>query len=258
MEKRPPRRAPAPNPADVVFGIHPVQEVLESGKEIERVLLQKEVQNPTFNEIMAECRRRHIPIMRVPGERLDRVTRKNHQGIMAFIAAVQYASLDHVISTAYAEGRSPLVLVLDRITDVGNFGAITRTAECTGVDAIVIPDRGAARINSDAYKTSAGALGHVAVCREHSLVGTIHFLKSNGLQMVACTEKAQNSFYEVDYTLPTAIVMGSEEDGIAPEVLALCEREAKIPVLGKIGSLNVSVATGVVLYEAIRQKIMAA
>jgi 23S rRNA (guanosine2251-2'-O)-methyltransferase len=240
---------------DLVFGIRPVQEVLASDQEIERVLVQKELENPLIGEIVRDCRARHIPLGRVPEEKLNRITRKQHQGVVAFITSVQYASLDHVVSSAYNEGRNPFILMLDRVTDVRNFGAIVRTAECAGVDAIIIPDRGAARLSGDAFKTSAGALGHLPICREHSLVSTVRYLRNHGLQIVGCTEKSSRTIYSVDFGQPMLVIVGSEEDGIAPELLELCDRRAKIPLQGKISSLNVSVAAALVLYEAVRQKL---
>jgi 23S rRNA (guanosine2251-2'-O)-methyltransferase len=240
---------------DIVFGIRPVQEMLASDQEIERVLVQKELENPLIAEIVRTCRERHIPLGRVPEEKLNRITRKQHQGVVGFITAVQYASLDNVIASAYNDGRNPFVLMLDRVTDVRNFGAIVRTAECAGVDAIIIPDRGGARLSGDAFKTSAGALGHLPICREHSLVSTVRYLKNHGLNVVGCTEKSSRTIYEVDFDQPMLIIVGSEEDGIAPELLELCDRRAKIPLKGKISSLNVSVAAALILYESVRQKL---
>ncbi len=240
---------------DMIFGIRPVQEMLASGQEIERVLVQKELENPLVADIVRVCRERHIPVGRVPEEKLNRITRKQHQGVIGFITAVQYASLDNVISSAFNDGRNPFVLMLDRVTDVRNFGAIVRTAECAGVDAIIIPDRGAARLSGDAFKTSAGALGHMPICREHNLVSTARYLRNHGLQIVGCTEKSSRTIYEVDFDQPMLIIVGSEEDGIAPELLELCDRRAKLPLHGKISSLNVSVAAALILYESVRQRL---
>jgi 23S rRNA (guanosine2251-2'-O)-methyltransferase len=160
-----------------------------------------------------------------------------------------------VIPKLYEEGKNPLVLVLDRITDVRNFGAIARTAECAGVDTILIPEQNAAAINADAIKTSAGALHKVTVCRTWNLKLALQFMKESGIQLIGCTEKTQDDMYKADYTTPTAIIIGSEEDGVSPEFLKMCDSRAKIPMNGKIASLNVSVATGVILYEAIRQRV---
>jgi 23S rRNA (guanosine2251-2'-O)-methyltransferase len=239
---------------DFVFGIHPVSETILAGKEIDRVLIQKDLKNPSISEVIKLCIENHVPFVHVPLEKLNRITRKNHQGVICFTSSVVYASLDNIISNCFAEGKMPFILILDRITDVRNFGAIVRTAECAGVDAIVIPEKGSARMNGDAYKTSAGALNLVPICRDITLRKAIMFLKDSGLQVIACTEKAEKSIYKADLTAPTAVIMGSEEDGILPENLKLAHELVQIPLLGKIGSLNVSVATGVMLYEVIRQR----
>jgi 23S rRNA (guanosine2251-2'-O)-methyltransferase len=239
---------------DIVFGIHPIKEAILADKEIERVLVQKDLNNPDISELLRLCVARKIPFTVVPPERLNRITRKNHQGVIAFVASVMYASLDHVITQVFAEGKNPLILVLDHITDVRNFGAIVRTAECAGVHAIVIPDRGAARLGSDAYKTSAGALSIVPICREQNLYQALRYLQNSGLQIVACTEKCEDEMYKADLTVPMAILMGSEEDGIHKDHLKIADHIVKIPMFGKIGSLNVSVASAVLLYEAVRQR----
>ncbi len=246
---------PQTSTRELIFGIHPVLETLNAGKEIETVLVQRDVRNPQLLEIQQLCKTLSVPMQLVPLEKMNRVTRKNHQGVIAFMSAIQYASLDHIISECYRQGKNPFILVLDRVTDVRNFGGIVRTAECAGVDAIVVPERGKARIGGDAFKTSAGALSRVPICREKNLKDAIRFLKNNGLQVIACTEKAAFPLYKVDFTEPTAILAGSEEDGIQPEHLQQADLLAKIPLMGKIESLNVSVAVGVMLYEAVRQKI---
>ena len=242
------------NPQEFIFGTRPIIELIESGKEIERVLIQKELKNENISELARLCNHYKIPVVRVPVEKLNRITRKNHQGVIAFVAMITYASLENIIATAYQNGKNPFILILDRITDVRNLGAIVRTAECVGIDGIVIPDKNTARLGGDAFKTSAGALSRVPICRERNLKGTLTFLKNNGIQVFGCTEKAEKHIYEVDYDIPLAILMGSEEDGISPECLHLCDEKVKIPMYGKIASLNVSVATGIVLYEAVRHK----
>jgi 23S rRNA (guanosine2251-2'-O)-methyltransferase len=190
----------------------------------------------------------------VPLEKINRLTRKNHQGVFAFISPIDFHNIEDIIPALFEEGKNPLILVLDRITDVRNFGAIARTAECAGVDTILIPEQNAAAINADAIKTSAGALHKVTVCRTWNLKLALQYLKDSGIQLIGCTEKTQDNMYKPDYTPPTAIIMGSEEDGVSPEFLKMCDARAKIPMNGKIASLNVSVATGVILYEAIRQR----
>ena len=243
-----------PTSKELIFGIRAVAEAIESGKEVDRVLMQKDLSNPELSRIAQVCNRLRIPVSKVPVQKIEQFTRKNHQGIVCFMAAVSFASLDGVISNAYAEGRNPFLLVLDRITDVRNFGAIVRTAECAGVDAVVIPAKGVARLGGDAFKTSAGALSHVPICREKDLMHTIKFLKNNGLHVVGCTEKTNQLLYQISYDQPLAILLGSEEDGIEPDLLKMCDSLAKIPLQGKIESLNVSVAAGIIVYEALRQK----
>ncbi len=247
---------PRPDNKDLVFGIHSVIETIRAGNEIDKLFIQRELGNSsTVAELLQVAQEFNVPISRVPPEKLDRITRKNHQGAIAFISAIRYVSLHNVLSGIYEKGQTPLLLLLDRITDVRNFGAIARTAECAGVHAIVIPTKGAAQINADAVKTSSGALNFIPVCREENLVNTITYLRESGLQVVACTEKAEKNLHQVDFTVPTAIVMGSEEDGISNDLMRKADELVKIPMIGQIASLNVSVATGVIIYEAVRQRL---
>ena len=241
-----------PDKADFVFGINPVTETLKSEKEIDKILLLKEMKHG--QEIEALARNRGIPVQKVPVEKLNRITGKNHQGAIAFISSVNYAQLSNVVTSVFEEGEIPLVLILDRVTDVRNFGAISRSAECSGVHAIVVPFRGSAQINSDAMKTSSGALNFIPVCRETDLLNTVSYLKNSGFQVVSCTEKGSDLVYDVDYTLPTAIIMGSEEDGISDALIEASDYKAQIPLKGKVESLNVSVAAGVIMFEAVRQR----
>ena len=242
---------------EMIFGLRPILEALAAGKGLERIYLQKGQKNSITQEISEMAHHAKIPISLVPPEKLDTLTRKNHQGAIAYLSAITYLPLDNIVAAIYEKGKTPLLLILDRITDVRNFGAIARNAECLGVDAIVIPSRGAAQINGDALKTSAGALNIIPVCRENNLKDTINFLQESGIQIVACTEKSDLDITsgELDMTGPTAILMGSEEDGISPEYLKKADIRIKIPMAGQIGSLNVSVASGIMLFEALRQRI---
>jgi len=206
---------------------------------------------PELRELVRKC---EIPVQYVPVEKLNRLTSKNHQGVIAFGAIIQYQPVEHILPSIYEEGRMPFMLVLDRITDVRNLGAIVRTAECAGVDLVIIPSAGSARIGPDAMKTSAGALNRVPVHRSANMDQTVRFLKESGLQIVACTEKGDQEFHRIDYKGPLAIVMGSEEDGISPALIELSDHTAGIPMLGEISSLNVSVAAGIILYEALKQR----
>ncbi len=237
-----------------IFGIRAIIEAVESGKTIDKLFIQKGLHNDLFAELWKLVREKRINYKHVPLEKINRLTRKNHQGVFAFISPIDFHNIEDVIPKLYEEGKNPLVLVLDRITDVRNFGAIARTAECAGVDTILIPEQNAAAINADAIKTSAGALHKVTVCRTWNLKLALQFMKESGIQLIGCTEKTQENMYKPNYTTPTAIIIGSEEDGVSPEFLKMCDARAKIPMNGKIASLNVSVATGVILYEAIRQR----
>lgn len=240
--------------SDYIFGIRAVMEAIEAGKDIDKVLIKKDFSGELSNELMGLLNERKIYVQRVPVERINRITRKNHQGVLAFISSVTYHSLENVVPDLYEQGVSPFMVVLDGVTDVRNFGAIARTAECAGVDAIVIPEKNSAGVNGDAIKTSAGALHHIPVCREKSLYNAVRFLKDNGYLIVGSTDKGAVDYTAVDYTVPVAIVLGAEDTGISPEILRLCDAFAKIPEFGKINSLNVSVAGGVLMYEVVRQR----
>jgi 23S rRNA (guanosine2251-2'-O)-methyltransferase len=239
---------------DFIFGTRAVMEAIHAGKEIDKILVEKEADNELIKELLHLAKTERIPIVRVPEAKLNRITRKNHQGVVAHMSAIEYASLDNVVDECYSKGVAPLILVLDRITDVRNFGAIARTAECAGVHAIVIPEKGSAQINSDAVKTSAGALNHLPVARVKNLYYIVKDLKKMGLNVVAVTEKTDKLMYDTDFTSPTVLVLGSEEDGISTELMGLSDESIKIPMAGNIESLNVSVSAGVVIYEAIRQR----
>lgn len=242
------------NKKEYIFGIRAIIESINSGKEIDKLLVQKGLNNELSRELTKTAKAHNIPFSPVPLEKLNRITRKNHQGAIAFLSAVRYASLDNIIDQTYQQGKEPFFLILDRVTDVRNFGAIARTAECAGVDGIIIPGRGSAAINSDAMKTSAGALNYIPVCRVDNLKSTITFLKESGVHLIACTEKTDTSLYEVNFKQPVAILLGSEEDGISPEYLKMCDSRGKIPMSGNIDSLNVSVSAAIAIYEGIRQR----
>jgi 23S rRNA (guanosine2251-2'-O)-methyltransferase len=238
-----------------VFGIRAVIEAVTSGKELEKVYVQKGLQGELFYELQKVLREHNINYQPVPGEKINKIAGyRNHQGVVALLSSITYQDLEKIVPGIFEEGKVPLLLVLDRITDVRNFGAIARSAECAGVDAIIIPSRGAAQINSDAIKTSAGALHKVNVCRSDNLKTTLDYLQGCGLQIVSCTEKTEKLYYEVDLSLPTAIIMGSEEDGISGEYIKRSDSLVMIPMVGEIGSLNVSVAAGIILFEAVRQR----
>ncbi len=234
---------------DYIFGIRAILEAIESGKTIDKVLIRRDLGGELAKELLDKVREYDIVVQRVPLERLNRITMKNHQGAIAQLSPVGYHRLDNIIPQLYEDGKIPFALVLDGVTDARNFGAIARSADCAGVDFIVVPERGSASVTSDAVKASAGALFYVPVCRERDTLTAVKKLKENGYLVVGASEKGAQSYIDADYTVPVAIVMGSEDTGISPEVLRQCDRLAAIPILGNIGSLNVSVAAGVILYE---------
>jgi len=237
----------------MIYGTRAVIEAILAAKNIDKVMIQSGLSNDLIKELIAVARTNNVPVAFVPPEKLKRLSTKNHQGVICLLSSISFASLDNLIFKAYNEGREPFFLILDRITDVRNFGAIVRTAECAGVDGIILAEKGNAPITSDAMKTSAGALNHVPICREKDMKKTLKLLHENGIRLVACTEKTDKSIYEVNLTGPLALILGSEEDGISDTVLRDSDELARIPLKGKIESLNVSVAAGIALYEAVRQ-----
>lgn len=242
------------NNEDFIFGTRAVMEAIKNGRTIEKVLIRKGLDNDLFRQLFRLIKEENIACQFVPVEKINRVTRKNHQGILAFVSAVEFADIEVVIPGLFESGADPLVLILDQITDVRNFGAIVRTAECGGVHAIVIPEKGMARIGADAIKTSAGALHSIPICRAASLASVIRFLKNSGVKVVASTEKAEKNYTQAKMDVPLALVMGAEDKGISPAIVKLTDEQVKIPLLGKIESLNVSVAAGLMIYEAVRQR----
>ena len=241
---------------DMIFGIRPIIEAINEGKEIDKLFIQHGLSGELFHELKTVIRQNNIQFQHVPIEKLNRLTTKNHQGVVCFISSINYYSIEDVLPTIFEAGRVPLLILLDRVTDVRNFGAIARTAYVAGADAIIIPIRGGAQINADAIKTSVGALHKITVCREHNLKETIDFLKESGLQVLACTEKTDTLYYDIDFTIPTVIIMGSEEDGISLEYIKRSDEAIAIPMYGDLGSLNVSVAAGIILFEAVKQRII--
>lgn len=240
---------------DFIFGIRSVIEAINSDKNIDKLLVRSGLQGELYYELMTLVKKMQIPVQYVPNERINRVTNKNHQGVLAFISPIEFQNIEQILPSLYEKGKVPLFIILDKVTDVRNFGAITRSAECANVDAVIIPDKGSARISADAVKTSAGALHKIPVCREKSLSKTIRFLQESGVQIVAATEKAAEFYYDIDFTIPTAILMGAEDQGVSAEYLKVCDKMVKIPILGEIESLNVSVAASIMIYEAVKQRL---
>lgn len=239
---------------DFIYGVHPILEAIQSGKTIDKIIIKKGMRNPIVDPILRHCRKMNIPVQDVPIEKLNKITGKAHQGIIAFLSLVDYTDADTIVPFLFENGENPLIVILDRVTDVRNFGAICRSAVCAGAQAIIVPSKGAAQINEDAVKSSAGAIHQIMIARAHNLKDTIKLLKDSGVQIVGITEKAEGNYYATDFSVPTAIVMGSEEDGISPEYLKLCDTVTKIPMNGNLDSLNVSVATGIMLFEVVRQR----
>ncbi len=240
-----------------IYGIRTIIEAIESGKQIEKILLKKQFKSELLASLRQIAKRNQIPIQYVPVEKLNKITHQNHQGALAFVSPITFWPLDELVTSEYEKGLTPFLIVLDRVTDVHNFGAIVRTAECTQVTGIVIPRKNTAQLGGDAMKTSAGALNYVPIVRS-VLSEALDQLHEMGFQIVAATEKGDHTIYEVDLTIPTALIMGSEEKGIAFELLKKSDVWAQIPVLGKIESLNVSVASAIFMYEAVRQRRFAA
>lgn len=240
--------------SDYIFGIRAVIEAIESGKSIDKVLVRRDLGGDLARELAGVLRQYGILSQRVPADRLNRITMKNHQGVIALVSPVTYHRLDNLLPSLYEEGRNPFIIALDGLTDTRNFGAIGRTADCSGVDGIVIPERNSVSVTPDAVKTSAGGLFYVPVCRERDIVTSVRLLRDSGVKVVGATEKGAVNYTDIDYTGPVAVVMGSEDTGISDDVLRLCDELAAIPMLGNIGSLNVSVAAGVLMYEVVRQR----
>ena len=239
---------------EYIYGLRAVIEAIEAGKDIDKVFVRKDLSGDLAREFFETARRYGIVLQRVPAERIDRITRKNHQGVVAFISSVTYQKTEDLVPFLFEEGKNPIFVMLDGITDVRNFGAIARTCECAAVDAVIIPARGSVSVNADAMKTSAGALHTLPVCREQSLKSTLQYLKDSGFRIVAATEKGDYDYTKGDYTGPMCIIMGAEDTGVSYENLALCDEWVKIPMLGSIESLNVSVAAGILIYEAVKQR----
>ena len=237
-----------------IFGIRAIIEAINSGKEIDKVFIQKDADGDLMRDLMKTLKKNNINFSYVPVEKLNRLTHNNHQGAVASIAPIAFHSLETLVETVLEGGKTPLFLILDQLSDARNFGAIIRTAECTGVDGIIIQKQGSAPVNGDTVKTSAGAVFNVPICKVEHIKDAIFHLQGSGIKTVAATEKTDDNIYDIDLKLPLAIIMGSEDRGINPSVLKIVDKKAKLPMFGSIGSLNVSVACGAFLYETVRQR----
>ncbi len=245
------------NTREFIFGTRAIIEGIRNDANINKLFLKKNIGGELGQELLDLARKREIPFQYVPVEKLNKITMKNHQGAIAFTSPVPYHKIENILPALYEEGKIPFILILDQITDVRNFGAIARTAECAGVDAIIVPAYGSVQITSDAIKTSTGALHTIPVCRSFNMKKTLNFIKNSGVQLVATTEKAADNYFESELVDPIAIIMGSEEKGISNELLTVADKLLKMPIIGKIESLNVSVACGVMIYEVVRQRQLA-
>ena len=243
-----------PKEKEMIFGIRAVMEAIDAGKVLDKVLLRRDMSSTIGRELVRKLEGTATPIQRVPVEKLNQFTDRNHQGVIAFLSPIEFTPLDSLVPALYDDGKVPLLMLLDGVTDVRNFGAIARTCVCAGVHALIIGTRGSAAINGDAIKASAGALHTLPICKVENLQNAIQYLRESGLRIVAATEHTERNYTEVDMTLPTCIVMGSEEKGIYEENLKLCTDRVRLPMTGVIESLNVGVAAGVFIYEAVRQR----
>lgn len=239
---------------NIIFGLRPVIEAIDAGRQIDKVMIQNGLQGQLVVELKMRIKEHQIPFQFVPVEKLDHLTHANHQGVAATMAPISYQSFALLAEKLIEEGRAPFFVMLDHVTDVRNMGAIARTMECVGADALIVPAHGSAQISGDAIKTSAGALMRLPVCREENLKTVLNLSRQLGIQVVAASEKAATSYLSVDFTQPTLLVLGAEDKGVSPEVLKLCDIRAQLPIVGRTESLNVSVAAGVFMYEILRQR----
>lgn len=239
----------------MIFGRHPIVDALQAGAQLDKIFLQQGVTGDFEKEVRKLCKEHDVPLQYVPKERLNNLTKGNHQGIVGYLALLDYARLDNVVPGIFETGETPLILLLDRITDVRNLGAIARSAEVCGAHAIVVPKMGSALINADAIKTSAGALTRMPVCRENSLVTAVEYLQHSGVSVMASDLKAQKHIFDADLASATALILGSEDEGIHPSLLDRVDDRFLIPQKGTTDSFNVSVAAGIMLYEATRQRM---
>ncbi len=240
---------------DFIYGINPVFEAVNDGKKIDKILIKKSKSDKVVDDIVAKAKALRIPVFLVPQEKLDRITRKNHQGCIALSSPIDFHRIEDLLPQIFESGELPLIMILDGLTDVRNFGAVSRTCLSAGFQTIIIPSKNFARVSPDAVKTSAGALLKIPVCREENLSSVIEFLQQSGVQVIAATEKAEDNYYQVDFTRPTAIIMGSEDVGVSTALLRKAEQLVKIPMHNEFDSLNVSVSAGVLSFEAVKQRL---
>ena len=242
------------NTSDTIYGIRPLIEAINSGKEVDKVIVKKGLSGELVQELLALLRSHGIAPQYVPTEKFGQFGNRNHQGVVAYISPVDFEPIEEVVTRIWEKGETPFIVILDSVTDVRNFGAIVRSAECAGAHAIVFPSKGSARIGADAVKTSAGAIHHIPICRVDSLKSTIKYLQLSGIKVVAATEKASTRYTQISLDKPVALIMGSEDTGLSEYALKMADELVAIPIKGKVNSLNVSVASALLMYEVVRQR----
>ena len=249
------RRERKTSDEEIIFGVRSVIEAIKAGRNLNKILIQKGMDKQLFLDLKEELKGHNFQLQFVPQEKLNGLTESNHQGVIAMVSPIAYHKIEDVVEGLLAEDKKPFILALDRITDIRNFGAIARTAECEGVDAILIPSKGSAHVTADAVKTSAGALNRIKVCKTDNFKDSLFYIQQCGVRIVACTEKASVPLYETNLRGAVAVILGSEMDGITPDLINMADISCKIPMRGEIASLNVSVSAGMVLYEKLRQEL---
>lgn len=239
---------------DQIYGLHPVMEAMLSGKSIDKLFLQQDLKSDQAKELLDLARNLGVSVVKAPKEKLNKLCRSNHQGVVAFASPIDFGNIEEIVQSVYEQSELPFFLMLDKVSDVRNFGSIARSALSAGCHAIIIPHKGSSAINEDAAKTSAGALYHIPVCKVHSLGDTIKMMSASGIATVSCTEKSEGTIYQKDFKRPVNLLFGNEGAGIEPHLLRMASEDAKIPMYGRVGSLNVAVAAGITLFEVARQR----
>jgi 23S rRNA (guanosine2251-2'-O)-methyltransferase len=242
------------NKEEYIYGTRAVIEAIKDGRPVDKILVKKGISNELVSQLLPLMKDHGIPFQFVPLEKINRISRKNHQGVLAFLSPIEFEDIEMLLPGLFESGADPLIVAVDKVTDVRNFGAIARSAECGGVHAIIIPRKGMARIGADAVKTSAGALNYIPVCKSANLASSIRFLKNSGIRIIAAYEKATKSYTDSKMDVPLCIILGSEDKGISPKILDMADEQVRIPLYGKIESLNVSVAAALIIFEAVRQR----
>lgn len=244
-----------PKPSNLIYGYHAVEAAFEAQKSIDKVFVANNLNSETISHFQNLCKTYKVSFQKVPKEKIMRITNANHQGIIAFVSPIEFQPLEEIVSQIFESGETPFFVALDEISDVRNFGAIARTANSAGVHALIIPQKGAAAINEDAVKTSAGALLHIPICKVESFKVALNYLKLSGVKLIGLTEKTDKNFFDLLLSEPLCIVMGSEETGLSSVSFQKIDELGMLPMLGKVSSLNVSVAAGIAMYQVVKQRL---